>query len=47
MAAWLTRLKAQLENTVWGAIPTAVFYAILLLLIFLFFTGNGEFLYGI
>jgi len=47
MAAWLTIFKTRLKNTLWGAVLTAMFYAILLLLVFLCFTGNGEFLYEI
>ena len=40
-------LKNKLGSTVWGAVLTAAFYAVLLLLILLYFTGNGEFLYEI
>ena len=47
MAAWLTMFKKRLESTLWGAILTAAFYAVLLLLVLLFFTGNGAFLYEI
>lgn len=47
MAAKLIALKKQLENSIWGTVLTAAFYAVLLLLIFLYFTGNGEFLYEI
>jgi len=47
MASWMTKWKKRLENSLWGAILTAAFYAMMLLLVFLFFTGNGEFLYEI
>lgn len=47
MAAWLTILKTKLETTPWGAVLTAALYAIMLLLIFLYFSGNGAFLYEI
>lgn len=47
MAAWLTILKTKLETTLWGAVLTAALYAIMLLLVFLYFSGNGEFLYEI
>lgn len=47
MAAWLTALQKQLENTIWGAVLSAAVYAIMLLLVLLYFTGNGEFLYEI
>lgn len=47
MAAWLTVLKTKLDTTIWGAVLTAVLYAIMLLLVFLNFSGNGEFLYEI
>lgn len=40
-------LKNKLENSVWSAVLTAAFYAVLVLLILLYFTGNGEFLYEI
>lgn len=47
MASKLMHLKNKLENSVWGAVLTAAFYAVLVLLILLYFTGNGEFLYEI
>lgn len=47
MAAWLTMFKNRLENTLWGAVVSALFYAVMLLLVLLYFTGNGEFLYEI
>lgn len=47
MAAWLMAFKKQLENTIGGAVLTAAVYAIMLLLVLLYFTGNGEFLYEI
>lgn len=47
MAAWLTVLKTKLEMTPWGAVLTAALYAIMLLLVFLYFSGNGEFIYEI
>lgn len=47
MAAWLTTMKKWLEDSVPGAVLTAAFYAVLLMLVLLYFTGNGEFLYEI
>lgn len=47
MAAWLTSFKTKLETSTWGAVLMAALYAIMLLLVFLYFTGNGEFLYEI
>lgn len=47
MAAWLMTLERKLENTIWGSVLLAAVYALMLLLVFLFFTGNGEFLYEI
>ena len=47
MATWLTIFKTKLETTPWGAVLTAALYAIMLLLVFLCFSGNGEFLYEI
>lgn len=47
MAPWLTIFKSKLETTLWGAVLTAVLYAVMLLLVFLYFSGNGEFLYEI
>ena len=44
MAAWLTVFKTKLKTTLWGAVLTAALYAIMLLLVFIFFSGNGEFL---
>lgn len=39
--------KTKLETTLWGAVLIAALYVIMLLLIFLCFSGNGEFLYEI
>ena len=47
MAGWLREFRRLLDHTLWGAVLTAAYYAILLLLVFLYFTGNGEFLYEI
>lgn len=47
MATWLTIFKTKLEMTPWGAVLTAALYAIMLLLVFLYFSGNGEFIYEI
>lgn len=47
MAAWLTVLKNKMSDSLWGAVLTALYYAVMLLLVFLYFTGNGEFLYEI
>ena len=47
MATKLTQLLSKLEHSVWGTILLAAVYAIMLLLVMLYFTGNGQFLYEI
>jgi len=47
MAAKLKAFWKKWENTVPGAILLAAVYAIMLLLVLMFFTGNGQFLYEI
>lgn len=47
MAAWLKMFKTRMENTLWGNVIIALIYALMLLLIFLLFIGEGEFIYEI
>lgn len=47
MAFKLKNLQWELENSLWGTVLTAAAYAVMLLLVLLFFKGNGEFLYEI
>ncbi len=44
MAEFLKRCKAFLSTPA-GQILTAVVYAVMLLLVLMFFTGNGQFIY--
>lgn len=44
MAAFLTRCKAFLQTPP-GRVLEAVFYATLLALTLIYFTGNGQFIY--
>ncbi len=44
MADFLKRLKAFFQTPA-GQILTAVVYAVMLLLVLMFFTGNGQFIY--
>ena len=44
MAALINRLKAFLKTPA-GQILSAVVYAAMLLLVLMFFTGNGQFIY--
>lgn len=45
MAAKLKALWNRLQDTLGGQILTAVAYAAMLILVLIFFTGNGQFLY--
>ncbi len=44
MAAFLKRCRAFLETPA-GQILEALFYAVLLALVLIYFTGNGQFIY--
>ena len=44
MAAFLTRLKS-FQKSLLGQILTAIYYLILLVLVLIFFSGHGEFIY--
>jgi len=44
MAKFLSWWK-KFRETVPGSVITAIYYAVLLILVLLFFTGNGEFIY--
>lgn len=45
MAGKLKEIQKKLHGTIWGQVLLAAVYAAMLILIFLFFTGNGQFLY--
>ena len=45
MADKLKELVKKLESTPWGTVLVAAAYALMLLLVLMFFTGNGQFLY--
>lgn len=45
MAAKLKELWKSFNDSLPGAVVTAAIYAAMLLLVLLFFTGNGQFLY--
>ena len=47
MAAKLMKMWKSFEGTLWGTILTAAVYAAMLILVLVFFTGNGQFLYEI
>jgi hypothetical protein len=44
MAKLITRIRSFL-TTPFGVVLEAIFYAVLLLLVMAFFTGNGQFIY--
>lgn len=47
MAAKLMRAWEKVKGTLWGTLLIAAVYAVMLLLVLMFFTGNGQFLYEI
>ncbi len=47
MAAKLMKAWKTFEGTIGGTILTAAIYAAMLILVLVFFTGNGQFLYEI